>query len=400
MADPGRSGPPPEALAYLKAKGYKSSFNWRDVWGEEHAHAFTVAKAMEHDVLVSIRGEVERALEDGVTLDEFKRTLTPRLKKLGWWGRREMTDPLTGELVDAQLGSPRRLDIIYWANTRSAYAAGQWERAQRTKRALPYFVYELGPSEVHRPHHVALADAPTILPVDHPFWDTHYPPNGWGCKCRLGQITRTEAERLGGVSADPTIDWRAYVNKRTGETTRVPAGIDPGWHINPGKARARTLMRGLAERIEMAGEEPATDAIRQFWRSRAPEAYAKLPVSQSIYMPAGWRADLAADLNARAPIVAITSQTLGQKLEIHGPSHGQRLTPQVLAELPRMIAEGEITPALDPRDRYLFAQARGRLWRIVIRRAATRYLRIMTLHETDAGKLERAVKKKKASEGR
>ena len=38
--------PPKEAIAYFRKKGLKKSFAWQDVWQEEHAKAFTVAKAM------------------------------------------------------------------------------------------------------------------------------------------------------------------------------------------------------------------------------------------------------------------------------------------------------------------------------------------------------------------
>jgi len=244
MAGPGPV--PEEAQAYFRQKGWKVSFDWRDTWRQEHAAAFTVAKAMRFDVLSTIRFEVDRAIRDGLTLDQFKKELTPRLQRLGWWGRKDMVDPATGAKVDAQLGSPRRLKTIYRANLRTARAAGQWDRAQRTKRALPYFKYLLGPSEEHREEHVALAG--TILPVDAPFWDTHFPPNGWGCKCHVRQITQREADRSGGVSQTPQIPTTTWRNKRTGKVERLPQGIDPGWDTNAGKARFQAVDKSLAEK--------------------------------------------------------------------------------------------------------------------------------------------------------
>ena len=66
-----------------------------------------------------------------------------------------MIDPETGETREVELGSPRRLKTIYSTNMRTARAAGQWERIQRTKATHPYLLYELGPSGEHRPEHVA-----------------------------------------------------------------------------------------------------------------------------------------------------------------------------------------------------------------------------------------------------
>ena len=49
------SKPPAEASAYFRQKGDRPAFRWTEVWGEEHAHAFTVAKAVQADVLKAIR---------------------------------------------------------------------------------------------------------------------------------------------------------------------------------------------------------------------------------------------------------------------------------------------------------------------------------------------------------
>ena len=150
------SGPPPkEALRFFRAKKLKPGFDYRDVWREEHATAFTVAKAMEADVLTDIRQGLDQALAGGKTFRQFQAELTPRLQEAGWWGRKEVVDPVTGKRVSAQLGSPRRLRTIYRANMRTARGAGQWERARRTVKARPYAVYRLGPSREHRPEHVA-----------------------------------------------------------------------------------------------------------------------------------------------------------------------------------------------------------------------------------------------------
>ncbi|MGE4526819.1 MAG: phage minor head protein [Rhodospirillaceae bacterium] len=254
------TGPSPEVLAYLKNKGWKPAFSYKDVWGEEHAFAFTVAKAMEMDVLRTIREALEKALEEGVPFARFQAELEPRLRDLGWWGVREMTDPRTGEILEAQLGSPRRLRTIYWANTRSARVAGQWDRAERTKAALPYFLYELGPSERHRPAHAAKAGL--ILRVDDPFWDHWMPQNGWGCKCRVRQIGEAEARRRGGVGNAPFVPMRAWRNSRTGEVLQVPEGIDPAWDTNPGKHRRRNLDAALAGKIRELPDDLADVAIR------------------------------------------------------------------------------------------------------------------------------------------
>ncbi len=171
---------PKEALAWLKAKKLRPGFDYRMCGGRapEQLHR---GKNAATGLLSDVKALVEDALQSGQTFSEFREALQPLLIKRGWWGVQEMDDPLTGETRTVQLGSDRRLRTIFDTNMRTARAAGQWERIQRTKRAMPYLIYELGPSREHRAEHVKWARL--CLPVDHPFWQTHFAPNGWGCKC-------------------------------------------------------------------------------------------------------------------------------------------------------------------------------------------------------------------------
>ncbi|MBL4709787.1 MAG: hypothetical protein JKY48_15245 [Flavobacteriales bacterium] len=261
MADTFRfgQGPAPEVLTFFKNRKLVPAFNWQDVFGEEHAFAFTVAKATQIEVLSELHDAVQKAIKSGQPFEAFKKELAPRLKKLGWWGKQVLTDPETGEQIVAQLGSNRRLKIIHWANTRTAYGAGKWTRIQRTKRALPYLVYRLGSAREHRPHHVAKENV--ILPVDDDFWNSWYPPNGWGCVCWVRQITRMEAENLGGETERPEIPTKSWTNKRTGEVLDIPEGIDPGWQTNSGQQRHRTLAKHLAGKLDAAPEHIRKTAI-------------------------------------------------------------------------------------------------------------------------------------------
>jgi SPP1 gp7 family putative phage head morphogenesis protein len=232
--------PPEEAIAFFGAKGYRIGWDWRDVFQQEHDHAFTVAKAMEVDVLATIRAAVEEAIAEGTTLAEFRERLEPELRRLGWWGRQPSTDPATGETRLAQLGSPRRLQIIFDTNLRTAYSAGQWDRIKRTAARRPWLRYVAVRDERTREDHRRWHG--TVLPYDHPWWRTHFPPNGWRCRCSVQQLSEAELGRYGyAVSDAPETRTRAWRNPRTGKVVQVPEGIDPGFAYHPGRSRSGGL---------------------------------------------------------------------------------------------------------------------------------------------------------------
>lgn len=262
--------PPEEAVRWFREKGYAVGFDWRDVERDVHARAFTVAKATQLDVLADLREGVDKAIADGGTLNEFRKGLKPLLQAKGWWGEKEVDEldvdgKPTGEKKVVQLGSANRLRTIFETNLRGAQAAGRWERMQRTKAARPYARYVCLLDGRERAEHRAWHGI--VLPIDHPWWATHSPPNGWGCRCKMQQLSARDLERYGySVSEDaPPDEMRVWTNERTGKSSLVPKGIDPGFDFNPGLAP-----RGFQRPAEK--KEIALRPIRDFRFSNRPSA--------------------------------------------------------------------------------------------------------------------------------
>ncbi len=78
------------------------------------------------------------------------------------------------------------LEAEYNTAVSSAQAAAQWKDVERNRRALPMLRYVTAGDERVRQAHQVL-DGVT-LPIDAPFWDEYYPPNGWRCRCDVQQV--------------------------------------------------------------------------------------------------------------------------------------------------------------------------------------------------------------------
>ncbi|UFS63833.1 phage head morphogenesis protein [Paracoccus denitrificans] len=225
-----------EAIEYLQSKGYAHElqrFHHLDHFREDHARNWVVAKAMQDDVSRAIREAVESALIEGRPLADFQQDLAPRLQRMGWWGKAEMEDPVTGQTELVQLGSMHRLRTIFDTNMRTAHAAGHWAAIQRTKTAFPYLHYIQIQRPTKRHDHARFHDR--IWHVDDPIWLKIYPPNGYFCGCIA--LQRTEGwMRRNARTVDEALDLEEeeWVHKRSGEVHRVPAGIQPGFDTNPG----------------------------------------------------------------------------------------------------------------------------------------------------------------------
>ncbi|OPH36005.1 phage minor head protein [Moraxella equi] len=85
--------------------------------------------------------------------------------------------------------------MVYHTNKQTAYSAGKWERIQKTKDFLPFLQYLPSASVNKRDGHKAYYGI--VRPVDDPIWQSIFPPNGFGCRCAVKQISKSKALELG-----------------------------------------------------------------------------------------------------------------------------------------------------------------------------------------------------------
>lgn len=234
-----------EAVGYLKAKVPMPTQHWDDIVGQAHDHTFVVAGATKAELLSDLHGEVLQAVRGNVTLDEFRANFDQICSKHGW------TD-WTGS--DTAAGRAWRTKTIYTTNLRTAYAAGRLAQMRAIQHERPYWRYRHNDTVAH-PRLIHTGWNGLVLRADDPWWLTHYPPNGWGCRCYVECLSQRDLDREGlTIDLTPVDGVYQYVHPRTGEVHTLPVGIQYGWNHMPGatrdlateiKARSRWMPRGI-----------------------------------------------------------------------------------------------------------------------------------------------------------
>ena len=75
------------------------------------------------------------------------------------------------------------LQTEYNTAVRAARSAVNYRKALETKNIYPNLEYIESTASVQREEHLEYVG--TILPIEHPWWDTHMPPSAWNCACSV-----------------------------------------------------------------------------------------------------------------------------------------------------------------------------------------------------------------------
>lgn len=211
-----------EAIDYLKGKLPEASLDWKSLAGPVHGKVFTVAGSTSADLSREIQQSLVKGLANGTTITQFRKDFDATVQKHGWTykGKRGW-----------------RTRVIFDANMRAAHMAGRWAQVQAIKATGSKMFGQYRHTPSNHPRRLHMEWNGLIYEADNPFWDTHFTPNGYGCKCTVRWYTETDFKARGLQESAPFKLKTRNVTDIYGDTyDQVPLGVDPGWDHNVGKA--------------------------------------------------------------------------------------------------------------------------------------------------------------------
>ena len=154
--------------------------------------ATTVSFLSSLEQIETVIKAVNKSIADGGTFNDFQKLI-----------------------AESEIILPKHyLDNVFRTNIQNAYGHGRWQQQQRNKAKRPYLMYSAINDSRVRPAHLALNRI--VLPIDHPFWLTHYPPLGFRCRCSCIALTEKQALKYGITPDDKlpevaeALDWSSH----------------------------------------------------------------------------------------------------------------------------------------------------------------------------------------------
>lgn len=194
-----------EAISHFQRKIRIPIQSYADLSGEVHAKGFMIAGAMNDAMLADFQSALLKAQQAGTTLNQFRDDFDRFVSAYGW---------------QHSGNAGWRSAVIFNTNMRTSLMAGKWERAQRVKESMPYLRYTQVQRPTKRENHAQWHGK--IVPIDDPWWNTHYPPNGWGCRCSAMSVSEALIQQEG---------WQVWDKPES-----FDGDVPEEWAYNVGKA--------------------------------------------------------------------------------------------------------------------------------------------------------------------
>ena len=181
-----------EALEYAHNKKIvlPSEFYSMDLKTRQMATTVSFLSSLEQ--IETVIKAVNKSIADGGTFNDFQKLI-----------------------AESEIILPKHyLDNVFRTNIQNAYGHGRWQQQQRNKDKRQYLMYSAINDSRVRPAHLALNRI--VLPIDHPFWLTHYPPLSFRCRCTVIALTEKQALKYGITSDDKlpevaeALDWSSH----------------------------------------------------------------------------------------------------------------------------------------------------------------------------------------------
>lgn len=344
-----------EAIAFFRQKVSTPTESWRDVWDAAHSKMFMVAGANSRAIVDDFRAEIDKALTQGTTLEEFRKGFDQIVKKHGWSYKGERG---------------WRTRTIFETNLSTAYAAGRYAQMTEpdTLATFPYWQYNHSGALHPRLQHKAWDQK--IYPASDPFWVTAYPPNGFGCGCFVIPVSASRLKRLGKSGPDraPDLDQLG---------TDQPLGVDPSFAYNPGMAWLKQTAPGpkAVSATEANIAAFVNSALKGKWPdgSWTPVAVADKTMASTLEVATGTEVRLSADT-------------------IRSHVHHTIATPDAYGVLPKWLAEhGKLMQ--DTSGRWAFvAEYEGKLYHAalkVVKKEGREEIYLTSLRRTERRDIKR-----------
>lgn len=149
---------PEDAIKFFKKLGIKPSLNWKETLAAILNNAFAIAGVKNMDSIMDAKQLIEKAIEDGTDLDDFKKKIKEDLQLRNW-----------------------HADLVVTQNVANSYNSGSFKRQEQSKDLLPYVRFILGARMHHTPGCLWLVNNKVAIRIDDPLINKFYPSRHFRC---------------------------------------------------------------------------------------------------------------------------------------------------------------------------------------------------------------------------